>query len=99
MQRSHRAEAIRLTLATADCLGRTMAETGFFDTTKCTPDAVETRFEFEIRPAEKAAADHYTITATPVDKNDRCGSLSLDHTGARGAGRPGADISKCWGGR
>lgn len=97
--RAHRAEAIRHILSAADCLGRTKAKKGSFDTNQCVPGPVENHYEFAIQPDGQTASDHYTITASPVGGNDRCGVLSLDHTGARKVSDPDAKASRCWGGR
>lgn len=99
VQRAHRADAIRIILAAADCQNRIRAETGFFDTTKCEPGGGETRYEFSFQPANRAGSDHFTIVATPVAGQDDCQALSLDHTGTRSVSNPGGSILKCWGGR
>jgi type IV pilus assembly protein PilE len=99
VQRTHRADAIRLILATADCQSRIKAQTGFFDTTHCAPDPDEARYAFSFQPASQALADHYTVIATPLGEDDQCGALGLDHTGTRSISNPDGSVSKCWGGR
>lgn len=99
MERSHRAEAIRMILVAADCQSRIKAETGFFDTTRCAPDQDGTRYSFSFQPPGDASAGEFAIIAAPVEKEDRCGALGLDHSGNRSIGNPDGDVLKCWGGR
>lgn len=99
VQRSHRAEAIRLILAAAGCQNRIKAETGFFDTTRCLPDPDESHYRFDLQPPGQAPAEYYIVIATPLEEDDLCGALGLDHTGSRSTGNPGGSVSKCWGGR
>ena len=99
VQRTHRADAIRLILAAADCQNRIKAQTGFFDTTLCAPGPGEARYSFSYQPASQALADHYSVIATPQGKDDQCGALGLDHTGSRSISNPDGSVSKCWGGR
>lgn len=99
VQRTHRANAIRLILAAADCQNRIKAQIGFFDTTRCAPDQDEARYEFSFLPASQALADHYTVIATPLGEFDQCGALGLDHTGSRSISNTIGSVSKCWGGR
>lgn len=42
-----------------------------------------------------AAANSYTITATPV-RTDICGNLTLTNTGVKGRSGTGATVQKCW---
>lgn len=99
VQRAHRADAIRIILAAADCQQRIKAATGFFDTTRCEPDPEETRYEFSILPSDLPVSEHFTIIATPLAEDAHCNALTLDHTGARNISNPGGSIAKCWGGR
>jgi type IV pilus assembly protein PilE len=99
VQRAHRADAIRIILAAADCQIRIRAETGFFDTTRCLPQHGDTHYRFSFHPSGMAITEHYTIIATPTRGDDHCNALSLDHTGSRSIGNPGGSVLKCWGGR
>ncbi len=99
VQRAHRADAIRIMLAAADCQSRVKAETGFFDTTRCMPRHDDSHYRFIVEPSGQANTGQYTIIATPLAGDDHCNALSLDHTGSRSIGNPGGSISKCWGGR
>ena len=99
VQRTHRADAIRLILAAADCQNRIKAQTGFFDTTRCAPDPDDARYQFSFQPARQALAEHYTVIAISLGEDDPCGALSLDHTGSRSISNPDGSVSKCWGGR
>ncbi len=41
-----------------------------------------------------AGVTTYTLTATPVDTNYQCGTLSLDHTGLKSV--TADTVAKCW---
>jgi type IV pilus assembly protein PilE len=100
VQRGHRAEAIRIILATSDCLGRTRVATGFFDATHCLPFPLSTNYRYSIQAPGSPLAETYTITALPLSTvEEQCGALSLDHTGNRAISDPQGSTGRCWGGR
>ena len=99
-QRAHRAEAIRMMLAMADCQERVRASTGFYDTTSCGEDFNSDSHELRIEPPGNVASLEFTIIAQlRQGSDDACGNLSLDQAGTRGISSNQAAVNKCWGGR
>ena len=99
-QRVHRAEAIRMMLAIADCQERVRAGTGFYDTSSCGEGFNSDSHELRIEPPDSTASLEFTIVAQlRQGSDDTCGNLSLDQTGSRGISSNQATVSKCWGGR
>ena len=99
-QRVHRAEAIRMMLAVADCQERVRASTGFYDTASCGEGFNSDSHELRIEPLDNTASLEYTIVAQlRQGRDDDCGNLSLDQAGTRGIRGNQATVSKCWGGR
>lgn len=95
VQRAHRVEAIAQLLRVAQCQERTRARTGVYDPASCLPAALP-RYAFAYRPGTGAQA--WAVLAQPQaeQSQDACGTLSLDHLGARQAG---GDAWRCWVGR
>ena len=99
-QRAHRAEAIRMMLAIADCQERVRASTGFYDTSSCGEGFNSDSHELRIEPPDTTASLEFTIIAQlRQGSDDTCGNLSLDQTGSRGISANQATVNKCWGGR
>ena len=99
-QRVHRAEAIRMMLAIADCQERVRASTGFYDTSSCGEGFNSDSHELRIEPPDTTASLEFTIIAQlRQGSDDTCGNLSLDQTGSRGISANQATVNKCWGGR
>ena len=100
MQRAHRAEAIRMMLAIADCQERVRASTGFYDTSSCGEGFNSDSHELRIEPPDNVASLEFTIIAQlRQGSDDACGNLSLDQAGTRGISDNQAAVNKCWGGR
>jgi type IV pilus assembly protein PilE len=99
-QRAHRAEAIRMLLAVADCQERVRANTGFYDTSRCGNGFSSDSHELRIEPPDSTESLEFTIVAQlRQGTNDICGNLSLDQAGTRGISGNQATLNKCWGGR
>ena len=99
-QRVHRAEAIRMMLAIADCQERIRASTGFYDTSNCGDGFNSDSHELRIEPPESSASLVFTIIAQlRQGSGDDCGNLSQDQAGSRGISGNQATVSKCWSGR
>ncbi len=99
-QRAHRAEAIRMMLAIADCQERVRASTGFYDTSGCGEGFNSDSHELRIEPPGNVASLEFTIIAQlRQGSDDACGNLSLDQAGTRGISGSQAAVNKCWGGR
>jgi type IV pilus assembly protein PilE len=99
-QRVHRAEAIRMMLAVADCQERVRASTGFYDTSSCGEGFDSDSHQLRIEPPESMASLEFTIVAQlRQGRDDACGDLSLDQAGTRGVSDVQATVNKCWGGR
>jgi type IV pilus assembly protein PilE len=102
LQRGHRVEAITLLTEAAACQERIRAGTGAYDPDRCVPLTAENgHYRLTSGPGSDDTAGGYVLTATPVNpsKDDRCGSLSLDHTGRRRISGPAANHWACWSGR
>lgn len=99
-QRIERADAIRALLSVASCQERIRAASGFYDTTQCLSGLGSEAYTFRIYPPADSSSQGFEAIAEPFDKSDSsCGSLSLDHTGARGISAESGSLSACWGGR
>lgn len=50
--------------------------------------------------ASASTPNQYTLTATPLQTVNKCGNLTLEHTGAKGISSPAsattAQIAECW---
>ena len=100
MQRAHRAEAIRMILAAADCQERVRASAGFYNTSLCLEAFDSKSHDPRIEPPDNAASLEFSIVAVPQPGTpDYCGSLSLDQAGTRGISGNPDDLNKCWNGR
>lgn len=100
IQRVHRADAIRMMLATADCQARTRAVSGFYDTTRCLQGQGNKAFVLQLSPAGNTTANTFAVTAIPREGfSDSCGALTLDQAGTRRIGGDNSLLSKCWSGR
>ncbi len=100
VQRAERAEAIRLMLAIAECQERIRANTGFYDTTQCLDGMSHTSYNLRLQSTGIPSSSGFAVTAEPGNiEGDDCGTLSLDHTGARGITSGSGTLSACWGGR
>lgn len=96
----HRTEAIRMLLQAAMCQERLIASRGNYDTSLCRPVSAQHRYQLTYRsPGSQGRSYQALAIPTGAQLADPCGSLMLDHTGARAIS--GADISslKCWNGR
>lgn len=65
-------------------------------TTKTPKDALDGSQYYTLKLKEGASANSFMLLAEPVNaqSGDVCGTLTLDHTGARGAAID--DVNKCW---
>lgn len=101
LQRSHRAEAVRMLLAAAACQERIRTVTGFYDTTRCLDGGGDTGYTLSYVPADQSTTMEFVLLAEPPAGRaiDDCGMLSLDQSGRRG-NRGGASAERqCWAGR
>jgi type IV pilus assembly protein PilE len=99
-QRVHRAEAIRMMLAVADCQERVRASAGFYDTSSCGEGFNSDTHDLRIEPPDNTMSLEYTIVAQlHQGSDDACGDLSLNQAGTRGISGKQATVNKCWGGR
>ena len=99
-QRVHRAEAIRMMLAVADCQERVRASSGFYDASSCGEGFNSDSHELRIEPPDSTASLEYIIVAQlRQGRDDDCGNLSLNQAGTRGISGKQATMNKCWGGR
>ena len=98
--RVHRGEAIRMLLQASMCQQRVAASEGNYDTSQCKPRPDQQAYELTYDPAN-SQGQTYLVTATPgpAQATDPCGSLSLDHNGARSVSAVDISITKCWSGR
>jgi type IV pilus assembly protein PilE len=100
VQRAERAEAIRLMLAIAGCQERIRANTGFYDTTQCLDGMSHNSYSLRIQSTGIPSLPGFAVTAEPNNpEGNDCGTLGLDHTGARSITSESGTLSKCWGGR
>ena len=98
-QRAQRADAIRALLEISACQERVRASTGFYDTTRCLPDAGPETYLFELLPENDTTTLVFTALAAPKNRADGCGTLRLDHSGTRSVSADAGRVSDCWGGR
>lgn len=106
IRRGHRAEARAALLQAAQWMERAATATGTYPLTASFPTTLTTiqsgRYTVAIAspPASAASGAAFTLTATPTGAQlkDKCGSLTLAHTGARGAASAasGALVTECW---
>lgn len=89
IQRGHRAEARAGLLQAQQWMERAATATGTYPLTAAFPATLQKvpsdRYEISLASDDGST---YTLTATPKDgpqKNDKCGSYTLDQTGLRGA--------------
>jgi type IV pilus assembly protein PilE len=101
VQRSQRAEAVRLLLAAAACQEHIRSSAGFYDTTRCSEHFGSESYRRRIEPADARTATVFTLTAEPrsIREDDACGALSLDQAGIRRITGHDSALAACWGGR
>jgi type IV pilus assembly protein PilE len=99
--RAHRSTAIETLLAAAACQERIYAGEFNYDTNRCLAHGDEEKYQVRFEPAATAAASTFIVMAEPVaaQRNDPCGTLSLDQSGTRGISGPVESLRKCWEGR
>ena len=98
--RVHRTEAIRMLLQASMCQERLIASSGKYDTSRCRPVSPQQRYQLSYNTPDPKGRSYVAI-AVPAGAqlNDPCGSLSLDHSGARGVSANNIEVEKCWNGR
>lgn len=98
IMRTHRAEAIEQLLSAVACQQRIYSAEFSFDTRRCLPDVPDGNYEFRFEPDGAAGVTAFTVFAEPAaaQQADRCGSLSLDHTGLRTADGDAGRLNACW---
>jgi len=96
--RAHRSAAIEQLLSAVGCQQRIYAAEFHFDTRRCLPPDEEGRYEFRFEPEDSAEVGAFTVTADPLasQASDVCGSLSLDHRGAKQISGPSERSAACW---
>lgn len=101
VSRAQRAEAVRTLLAAAGCQERIRAQSGYYDTSRCTSGLDDQHYSYLIEPVGEPASLTYRLVAIPRGgaPGDRCGSLTLNHAGTRAVSGAGASVADCWGGR
>ena len=98
IRRGHRAEARAGLLQAAQWMERAATATGTYPLTAAFPDTLKTieskRYAISLASVGGAA---FTLTATPAlgQVGDKCGNLTLNHTGVRGASGT-APVTDCW---
>lgn len=98
IRRGHRAEARAGLLQAAQWMERAATATGTYPLTAAFPDTLKTieskRYAISLASVGGAA---FTLTATPAlgQVGDKCGNLTLNHTGVRGASGT-APLTDCW---
>lgn len=102
VHRTNRAEARGILLEMAQLLERNYTETNSYKSfaLPVTQSPRTGTAKYTIQFADTPAQNSYTLQAVPtgVMASDTCGTLSLTHTGVRGAsGVTGAEaIARCW---
>ena len=67
IQRVHRADAIRMMLATADCQARTRAVSGFYDTTRCLQGQGNKAFVLQLSPVGNTGRpETWAVLSIPI---------------------------------
>jgi type IV pilus assembly protein PilE len=97
--RVHRTEAIRLLLQASMCQERLIASRGNYDTSLCKPASEQQRYQLSYNSPESQGRS-FVAMAVPIgaQRDDPCGSLLLDQSGARGVSASNISIEKCWNG-
>jgi type IV pilus assembly protein PilE len=101
VMRGYRSTAIESLLAAAACQERIYAREFAYDTHRCREQDSAGKYELHFEPADTGGLKSFTVVATPAEpqREDPCGSLRLDHTGARGISGPAERLRQCWEGR
>ena len=100
LERGRRVDAVRLLLTAAACQERHRARKGSFDTTRCAGTSGNKFYQLTIEPAGQPSSDVFILLAEPVNqqRDDICGSFSLDQSGTQGISGPEEKLRKCWAG-
>ena len=99
-QRAYRAEVMRMMLAVAGCQERVRSITGFYDTRRCNDGFDSDSHELRVEPPDtEESLDFVIIAELQAGREDSCGNLSLDQSGARGISGDPDLLIKCWSGR
>jgi len=99
--RAHRTGAITALLAAAACQERIYSMESGYDTNRCLATDNSGAYRFRFEPAATASSTSFIVIADPVNsgREDICGSLSLDHSGARGISGAAEYLRPCWNGQ
>ncbi|MSQ98695.1 MAG: prepilin-type N-terminal cleavage/methylation domain-containing protein [Xanthomonadales bacterium] len=98
--RSNRTEALEALLAAAACQERIYTRANAYDTSAC--EGSTTNSLYTITVATSNGNQNFVATAAPQgnQSEDKCGSMAIDHTGAKtAAGYGGAFAQTCWSGK
>ncbi len=98
--RVSRTEAVRLLLQASMCQAHLHARNGHYDTGQCHPESAQQRYHISYRPPD-SLGQKYVVIATPAggQREEPCGSLSLDQDGVRWVSAKKINATKCWNGR
>ena len=101
VERGNRVEAIRLLTSAAACQERHRAQAGSYDTTRCANSSGSQHYRLSIEPEADTSSIAFTLIAEPLaqQKNDYCGSFSLDQAGTRTISGASENLWRCWSGR
>ncbi len=99
--RTYRTQAVGELISMAACQAQQRASGGAYNTTTCAHNDALNGYTVSYLPAEAESVQEYQITALPIGRQvlDRCGSLTLDHSGRRWVSSENADRLTCWAGR
>ena len=107
VRRGHRAEARAAPMQAAQWMERAATATGVYPLTAAAPGALlgplpSGRYTIALAsPTDAVTANRgltFTLTATPTGAQvgDKCGSLTLNHAGVRGATGASETPQNCW---
>lgn len=99
--RGYRVAAIELMLDMARCQERVYATDFRYDTTQCLLTDSSGRYQLGYEPVDTSGLLQFAVQAEPLgtQQQDPCGTLVLNHTGARTIGGPAERLRQCWEGR
>lgn len=100
VRRGHRADARAALMQAAQWMERAATATGRYPLTAAFPNALTTlpsgRYNISLNSADAGLS--FTLTAAPAGAQvgDKCGSLTLTHTGVRGVLNATDTAQNCW---
>lgn len=98
--RVHRTDAIRMLLKASMCQERLFASRGSYDTSLCKSVSGNQHYQLSYNSPDPQGQSYVAMAVpTGAQRDDPCGSLFVDQSGARRVSASNMSVDKCWSSR